>query len=450
MKTIGIIFISILGLGLLFIIFVYPKLKLITGFAAKNAASNYFIAHQSIEQTNKEDNANGLLKLATTQLTNATTVVSSVFGLSPKKAIYMKGMGCVLLNSKQPIPTDFCIPQRNKIDIQKPYPFGHLPPISTKLPNVNYEQLQLITNQLFSSTDPYGLENTRGFLVLYKGQIIAEKYQKGFDKNSIFQGWSITKSLMTTCFGVLEKEGYDIHQPITGFKNWQLDDRKKITTHHLLQMEDGLEWEENYTKISDVTLMLFDDDDVTQRPLSKKIKHQPGTFFNYASGSSNILSALLRKQFKTQQDYINFPYKALFDKIGMHSLSIETDIHGNYINSSYSWATTRDWAKFGQFILQNGNWNGEQLLSKNWTNYIRTPNTSSKGEYGGHWWLNQGGFMKKTPKSIFYADGYQGQRIFVVPNKEMVIVRFGISNLERENFYEKFDQLIFDIIHTIK
>ena len=113
---------------------------------------------------------------------------------------------------------------------------------------------------------------------------------------------------------------------------------------------------------------------------------------------------------------------------------IETDLAGNYIASAYGWATARDWAKFGLLYLNKGNWNGEQLISEDWVNYTSTPTNTSEGVYGAQFWLNAGGHLPDVPKDLFFADGYQGQRVYIIPSKDLVVVRLGVtySNLKEQ------------------
>ena len=192
-------------------------------------------------------------------------------------------------------------------------------------------------------------------------------------------------------------------------------------------MNSGLEWEEDYGKISDVTKMLFQAEDMSQSQIEKPAKYKPNSHWNYSSGTTNLLSGILRKQFKTHQEYLDFWYSALIDKIGMHSMIVETDMAGNFLGSSYSWATTRDWAKFGLLYLHKGNWNGEQLFDESWAKYVATPTNTSNGIYGGHFWLNAGGDYPDVPRDMYRCSGYQGQMIFIVPSADLVVVRMGLS-----------------------
>jgi CubicO group peptidase (beta-lactamase class C family) len=143
---------------------------------------------------------------------------------------------------------------------------------------------------------------------------------------------------------------------------------------------------------------------------------------------------------------LDFWYAELIDKIGMSSMVIETDLAGNYAGSSYGWATARDWAKFGLLYLHKGNWNGEQVLNESWIKYSATPTKGSNGEYGAHFWLNAGGIYPNVPKDLFSCNGYQGQHVFIIPSKDLVIVRFGLA----EN--PEFDVNIFlsEVLDAIK
>lgn len=451
MKYLKIALLTLLVIVAVAFVLNYPKFKIISGFTAKNMASSYFLAKRSVKITNETDNNGPLTKYATAAVDKLTkTVHATVFGLSPKKAIYRPGLGATLINNSTVVSENYNVPNRNFTPIQLPYPYGNLAPKTAVFNHVDTEKIDSVVANCFVENYPDVDKNTRAVVVLYKGNLIAEHYAKEFDENSLLQGWSITKSLLTTCFGVLEKEkDYHIDAPITAFESWQKDERKNITTNHLLRMESGLEWEENYNTICDVTKMLFQDEDCTVRPL-EKLQIQPAEIvMNYSSGTSNVLSALLRKQFKTHQQYLNYPYQSFIDRIGMHSMVLETDINGNYVGSSYSWATARDWAKFGQLFLDKGVWNGEQVLSENWVKYVQTPSKTSKGEYGGQWWLNQGDFMPNVPKDCYYADGFQGQRIFVIPSKDLVVVRFGVSSAARVGFYPLFNDLLGTICSAI-
>jgi len=121
----------------------------------------------------------------------------------------------------------------------------------------------------------------------------------------------------------------------------------------------------------------------------------------------------------------------------MHSMTLEADLAGNYVASAYAWATTRDWAKYGLLYLNKGNWNGEQIISEDWVKYTSTPTNTSEGIYGAQFWLNAGGHLPDVPKDMFMADGYQGQRVMIIPSMDLVIVRTGITYSKTAEKLEK-------------
>ena len=106
---------------------------------------------------------------------------------------------------------------------------------------------------------------------------------------------------------------------------------------------------------------------------------------------------------------------------------MEADLEGNYVGSSYGWASTRDWARFGQLYLDKGNWNGEQLFAPEWVSYVKQPTTQSDDTYGAHFWLNAGGIYPDVPKDLYSMNGYQGQYVFIIPSKDLVVVRTGLA-----------------------
>jgi len=237
----------------------------------------------------------------------------------------------------------------------------------------------------------------------------------------------MTKSVLATLYGILEyQDKIDLNLPAP-IEDWKTDERKEITINHLLRMQSGLEWEEDYSSISDVTRMLFLDTDMTLGQAQKPAIAKPTEIWNYSSGTSNLLSGILRDRFETQQAYLDFPYSALIDKIGMNSMILETDQAGNYVGSSYAWANTRDWAKFGILYLNEGEWNGQHIFDRQWIDYVTTPTAHSDGTYGGHFWLNAEGKYPDVPKDMYSANGYQGQRVFIIPSKDLVIVRTGLA-----------------------
>jgi CubicO group peptidase (beta-lactamase class C family) len=408
----------------------YPKLDLISGFAAKSVASGHFLDNRSVEMIEKSDNDIKLVNLATNKVDdNGKFAIASVYGLKKRKAMYREGLGATLITDDFDISKPYEVPKRTKLENNLPFPYGNLEPKDSAFSNIDYDKLNAVVASVFDKKGEKK-QRTRSVLVIYKNKIIAEKYDKGFNKNSKILGWSMTKSLTSAYFGILQKQGkLDIFKPAP-IVEWQNDERKNITINDLLHMNSGLEWEEDYTKICDATKMLFQEKNMGQVQVLKPSKFKPNTHWNYSSGTTNLLSGILRNQFKTHQEYLDFWYSALIDKIGMNSMVVETDMAGNFVGSSYAWATTRDWAKFGLLYLHKGNWNGEQILDESWVKYAATPCFGSKGDYGAHFWLNAGNRYPNVPKDMFSCNGFQGQRVFIFPSQDLVIVRMGLKEDE--------------------
>jgi CubicO group peptidase (beta-lactamase class C family) len=442
-------FLKIFGVLLLFLLIylrlsIYPQLDLISGFSAKSLASGHFIDGRSLETIQQGDNNIDKIDWATNKIENKQRfVTSNVYGLKTRKAIYREGLGATLINDEFDVNKPYEVPKRNKTRNNLAFPYGNLEPKDTLFSNIDYDKLNIVVDNAFDKKAEKN-KRTRAVIVIYKDKIIAEKYADGFDKNSKILGWSMTKSLTATYFGILQKQGkLNIMKPAP-IAQWAADERSKITINDLLHMNSGLEWEEDYGKISDVTQMLFIAEDMTQSQIDKPFVGKPNNTWNYSSGTTNLLSGILRKQFKTHQDYLDFWYSSLLDKIGMNSALIETDMAGNFVGSSYGWATTRDWAKFGLLYLNKGNWNGEQLFDPSWSNYVATPTNGSNGRYGAHFWLNTNGDFPDVPRDFYRCSGYQGQMVAIFPSQDLVVVRMGLS----EDF--DFNGFLSGVISSIK
>jgi CubicO group peptidase (beta-lactamase class C family) len=437
----------IVVLALVFVVYTnYPRLNIISGYSAKNMSSSVFLAKRSLELTDAKDNNFSPIDIAKAEVDfEDKSASASVYGFMKRKAIYKEGIGSILVDVDFDENHEFLVPNRTKSSSNLPYPYGNSKPKDTIFSTINYSDLEKAVSNSFDVNEEY-VKKTRAVVVLYKGQLIAEKYAEGFDKNAKILGWSMTKSITSAVVGILEKQGEIATEQTNLFPEWEQDERSKITLNDLLHMNSGLEWNEDYNTMSDVTKMLFLAKDMTKTQLQKPLIGEPNNSWNYSSGTSNLVSGFIRNQFKTHQEYLDFWYSELIDKIGMSSMVIETDLSGNYVGSSYGWATPRDWAKFGLLYLNKGNWNGEQILNESWVQYTATPTNSSNGEYGAHFWLNAGGVYPNVPKDLFSCNGYQGQHVFIIPSRDLVIVRMGLN----ENSDFNFDAFLSEVLASIK
>jgi CubicO group peptidase (beta-lactamase class C family) len=441
----------VLAIGL---VYAWKAFPIISGYGAKNLASAVYLQHRDPAVVLKEDLGSFPLSLGSYEVNQAdSSVTGSVWGFAKKKAIYRRGLGCTLINgvSEADIRKQhFNLPapiHANNDSLE--WPYGDRVPDS--MPSTVDEALvQHAINNAMQATLNGKPAYTRAVLVVYDGKIVGEQYAPGFNKNTVMLGWSMSKSLTAALIGILVKEGklkVDAPAPVPEWKN---TDKEKITLRQLLQQTTGLDFEENYAQPSEVTNMLFKKGDMGAFTAKLPLKHQPGTFFNYSSGNTNILSRIIRHTVGEER-YAAFPYQALFHKLHMYSALLEPDASGTYIGSSYSYATARDFARFGLLYLNNGVWNGEQVLPAGWVQQSVQPSVADKQQhYGYQFWLN--GWDEKdltkrlypdVPTDLFYAKGFGGQGVYIIPSKKLVVVRTGLQDIDA-------NQLLKGIIQALR
>ena len=238
----------------------------------------------------------------------------------------------------------------------------------------------------------------------------------------------MTKSLTHALIGIAVGNGHlRLHEPLS-LPEWQNinDDRRKITLDHLLRMNSGLRFDERTEGLdSDLVQMITQEANTGTFASKQPMIGRMGLDWSYSSGTTNILSRRLRLALNNDHDYWSYPYEALFKPIGMSSALVETDASGNFVASSLGWASARDWARLGLLYLNEGVWDGRQVLPKGWSQHARTPSKGSKKRYGAHWWLSSKRRRPDLPRDSYSAEGYEGQLILVVPSSKTVIVRLG-------------------------
>jgi len=421
----------------------------VSGYGSKNLCSAVYLQHRNPGNVIREDLGGFPLSLGTFTVNEKDSSVNgSVWGLAKRKTIYRKGIGCTLINdfSEEEIrKQQFILPAKPAINSDSlAWPYGDKLP-GTIPGNINKEKLEAAVNKVMNETTADGATAyTRAVLVIYDGNIVAEKYAPGFDKNTVMLGWSMSKSFTAAMIGILVKENklsIDSPAPVAAWTNTK---KQKITLKHLLQQTTGLDFTEIYTRPSSVTKMLFSKGDMAAYTEGLSLKYEPGTVFNYSSGNSNILSRIIR-QTVGEKNYAAFPYSELFYKINAYSFLLEPDASGTYIGSSYSYATARDFARFGLLYYNNGVWNGQQILPPNWVKESIQPSVADKQKhYGYQFWLN--GYDEKNlskrwypdvPADMFFADGYGGQDVYIIPSEKLVVVRLGLHVINENKFLKE-------------
>jgi len=415
--------------------YMLPTLEVATGYTAKALCSYHFLTGQNMDNIMAELPSNPLIPFLRPRIDEAQGEVTvTLWGWAAKqKAILRPGLGCTLLAGKGPFETrSATILPPSPVDLNQAWPLGDS--VTTE----KQPALEAMLDKWFQDPDPDNPRRTRAIIVVKDGQIIAERYGVGFSKDTLFQSWSMAKSVTGALLGVLVQQGkLDIHAPAP-VPEWQSSDdpRRDITIDQLIRMSSGLEFTEDYGDLSTgITQMLYNSSDMAAYAASEPLVAPPDTVWNYSSGTANILMRIIRDTLGGDvMDYWAFPREALFYPIGMNSAIFEPDASGTFVGSSYMYATARDWARFGLLFAQDGMWDGERILPQDWVAYSRTPTPSSLGEYGGLWWLNAGEPGKPEtkewpdlPEDIYYASGHDGQSVVVFPSQNIIVVRLSVS-----------------------
>jgi len=439
-----IILVIVLALLTYGIRYAWVSFPIISGFGAKNLCSCVFVAGRTEKSVREEELGDSPLTLGSFTVDEKdSSVTGTVAGLAKRKAIYRKGLGCTLVNDvpeaelrRQPFITA-APPLVNPDTIA--WPMGDL--IKDSMPaGIHRDILQAAVLGAFAETNPKKKILTRAVLVLYDGKLVAEQYAPGYDRHSRMLGWSMSKSITGTLIGILVKQGklqLEAPAPVPEWKE-PSDPRHAITLQNLLQQTSGLNYVEDYSKASSATNMLFKKGDMGAYVAGLPLKDKPGELFYYSSGNSNILSRIIR-QTVGEESYHRFPATALFDKVGMYSAQPEPDASGTFVGSSYTYATARDWARFGLLYYNDGIWNGERILPEGWVQQASTPVVTKDGpqEYGYQLWLGklnpEQPFKAGEPADVFYADGYGDQEVYIIPSKKLVIVRLGLHKFDLES-----------------
>ena len=398
-------------------------LPIITGYAAKNLASAVFVSGREAKDVEEIDLNFSLIRYTSNTVDYDNKTVTSRFLWSKSTAAYREGYGVTL---RRGITAEELREQR--------FPKGVLSEGQGKQDSI--AQLSLGDSALAERLAPIAKAfvderaykgHPFAFVVLHRGGVVAECYDKGIGRDTKLLSWSMAKSFANALIGLMVKDSLlDIHAPMD-IPEWQGDGRKAITLHDLMQMQSGLEWNEDYGARSDVNIMLHCERDMGLYALSKPLEHKPGTYWQYSSGTTNIVMRYLRSRFSSEEAFIGYMRSRLFDPLGIVRPVFEQDLSGTFVGSSYLYATARDFARFGQLYLDDGCVDSERILPKGWVDYTRRPAAASGKHYGAFFWLNGNGKFPDVPKDMFYCDGHDGQDIFIFPSHELVVVVLGFS-----------------------
>lgn len=417
-------------------IYLNSLMPIITGYAAKNLASAVFVSGRDAKEVEALDLKFSFIRFNRNKVDYENKTVTSRFLWGKSTAVYRDGYGVTLLRGatvdelKQhvyPLPAE-TVPS-------KPIALGD---------SATRARLEPIAKALVDDRTYNG--HPFAFVALHKGKVVAERYDKGIGPETKLLSWSMAKSFTNALTGVMAGDGLvDINAPVD-IAEWQNDGRKNITLNNLLQMQSGLEWDEDYGARSDVNLMLHREQDMSLYALSKPLAYEPGTHWYYSSGTTNVVMRYLRSRFSSDEVFLAYIRTRLFAPLGIRNAVFEQDMSGTPVGSSYIYITATDYARFGQMYLDDGCVDSLRVLPHGWAEYTATPASDSKGRYGAFFWLNQGKELPDVPEDLFYCKGHDGQRVFVIPSKELVVVILGYSS--KDNAID-FNALLKDIIDNL-
>lgn len=412
-----------------------------TGYMSKILCSAVFVSKRAPEAVLAEDlQVDGYESMALFSHKidlQSASVTSSLIGLVSQRAIYREGLGCTRVVDKpvSKLNMQRLAAKRGYSRTTPVVPGGNR--ISDDLMPVGADTSALAQamEAAFAETDADLLQRTRALVVLYRGRVLAERYAEGFSPETALLGWSVSKSALNALVGIRVRQDKLAIDQKKLLPDWDApgDPRSQITLDHLMRMTSGLEFDEDYDNVlSDVVRMLFVSGDAAGLAAANAAIHRAGAVWSYSSGSSNIISLILRRTFDDQRRYLAFPRDALFAPLGMHSAVLEPDISGTFTASSFMYATARDWARLGLLFLHDGVWEGERILPEGWVEASKRPTQGSvNDEFGAHLWLklpsaDEGG-EPPLPDDAFYMLGHDGQIVAVIPSLDLVIVRLGLS-----------------------
>lgn len=421
------VFIVILFLGIAALLglsptFIINSPSVASGIGSKLLCSAEFVTGYSREQARRDivQYSNILSGLSVSYDEEGGSVSASLYGLGDMRATHIPGLGCA-------IDYPGYASERESLRLQElepstaPWPAGDT--VTTIEPG-----MQALVEDLVDEDNEEGL-NTRALLVVHGGEIVAEAYAQEGHEDMPMLGWSMAKSLTAVMLGNLEMRGLlDLRLP-PDFPEWAEDERAAITVENMLNMTDGLNYAEIYEPGEDATTMLFTSPSMSDYMVSLPLAAEPGSTFNYSSGTANLLARLHQRVLGGPQVAYDDYLEHIFRPLGFQDAVFEVDSSGTFVSSSYFYASARDWARLGQLMLNGGELNGHRIVTEDWVRRATSVNGSSNNQaYGFQWWLNEGNAELRFPaltREMYYASGNRRQYVMVVPALDTVIVRLG-------------------------
>jgi CubicO group peptidase (beta-lactamase class C family) len=356
------------------------------------------------------------------------------------RSAFRQGIGCVAMAPDQTLDDIAKLPSVDLPPLPDnaatiPWPDGDLVK-EQKLPaGIDAAALKLASEWAFNRPTPEQV--TLSLIVVHKGQIIHERYAPGVTQATRTRTWSTAKSIASTLIGMLVDQGkLALDQPLglewlPKVRSPEKDPRNAITLRHVLNMSSGLYPVDNFgmETATGSGLAYFAGTSSVEGALHKALIREPGSWWDYENFDTLLGVYRMKLAIGDPKAYLEYPRRALLDRIGMRNTLIGTDRFGDFILSSQIYTNARDLARFGLLYLQKGMWNGQRLISEDWIKFVRTPapSTAEIGhQYGGQFWLVPDN-RTDVPKDAYSTAGNRGQYVVIVPSHDLVIVRRGLD-----------------------
>jgi CubicO group peptidase (beta-lactamase class C family) len=400
----------------------------ISGFEPEFAAENlgYFVAPYAERA-----------KMGKPVIDRAAKAVSVTLPNGVKRtAKYLGSQGCVTLPSGKDSLNFKPVVVKSKLSD----PSTQLWPMGDKLPNapspeeINAEKLKRAVDAAFEPAA--GM--TAAFVVTWRGRIIGERYGEGVTARTPLESWSMGKSLTATLMGILIKQGvYDLWQPAP-IPEWQKagDPRARIRIADIMRMSSGVRirapQDPDYDRSGpypDHLYLYTGGVNSFHYAATRPLQWPPNTVGRYRNTDPVLINYLIRLGVeKRGEEYLSFPQRALFDKLGIRTMVMETDPFGNFLTQGYELASGRDWARLGNLYLQDGVWNGERILPEGFVKFVSALAPAWEADkrpiYGAFFWVNGDG-RYPVPRDAYFMAGAGGQTTMIIPSHDLVVVRLG-------------------------
>jgi CubicO group peptidase (beta-lactamase class C family) len=288
-------------------------------------------------------------------------------------------------------------------------------------------------------------------IVVRHGYIVLEEYRNGYDQHEKHHIQCVTKGFTSVLIGIALDKGFieNVDQKMVDFfpdhTIANMDARKqRITLEHLLTMSDGLDWHEldyPYTDERNTLGQMWVSKDAVEYVLNRPMARDPGTEFYTNSGASIVLGGIVEQV--TGQSVLSFARKYLFDPIGIKDVYWDMTTGNHYHTDGGLYITPRDMARFGYLMLNQGAWDGQEIVSSEWVNQsTRTHYRIASGMGFGYHWLTFPG------AGIYAAAGHYDQWIYVIPEVDVIAIFTGqIADDDPHPTYELLHRFI---LHNLR